>query len=127
MNTNLKQKTILIIEDEKTLRSILKTKLENNNFNVIEARNGKEGLETSLKKHPDLILLDIIMPIMNGMTMLKKLRKEGWGKDAQVMLLTNLDDTEKITESNKQNGYDYLLKTDWSIDDLINKIKNKLK
>jgi len=127
MNTSLNKKTILIVEDEKALRGILKTKFESNSFNVIEAENGREGLSVSLKKHPDLILLDIVMPIMDGMTMLKKLREDKWGKDAQVVLLTNLDDSEKITEAIKQNTYDYLLKTDWKLEDIISRIKKILK
>ena len=127
MNTSSNQKTILIVEDEKALRGILKTKLEANSFNVIEAENGKEGLKTSLKIHPDLILLDIVMPVMDGMTMLKKLREDKWGRDAQVVLLTNLDDSEKITEAIKQNTYDYLLKTDWKLEDIISRIKKILK
>ena len=121
-----KQKNILLVEDEKSLREILKKKLESNMFNILEAKNGEEGLRKSLEEHPDLILLDIVMPIMDGITMLKKLRKDKWGKDALVILLTNLASAEKKEESIEQNVSDYLIKSDWKIDDLIEKIKNKL-
>ena len=119
-------KTILIIEDEKPTRRILKDKLKSKKFNILEAQNGEEGLRISLEKHPDLILLDIVMPIMDGMTMLRRLRKDKWGKKAQVILLTNLSDTEKIKDSTQQNVSDYLIKTNWKINDLIKKIKSKL-
>ena len=119
-------KTILIIEDEKPTRRILKDKLKSKKFNILEAQNGEEGLRISLEKHPDLILLDIVMPIMDGMTMLRRLRKDKWGKKAQVILLTNLSDTGKIKDSTQQNVSDYLIKTNWKINDLIKKIKSKL-
>lgn len=119
-------KTILIIEDEKPTRRILKDKLKSKKFNILEAQNGEEGLRISLEKHPDLILLDIVMPIMDGMTMLRRLRKDRWGEKAQVILLTNLSDTEKIKDSTQQNVSDYLIKTNWKINDLIKKIKSKL-
>lgn len=120
------QKSILIVEDEKTLREILRDKLEISKFDVFEAKNGEEGLSISLEKHPDLILLDIIMPVMDGMTMLKKLREDEWGKNAQVLLLTNLTSAEKMTESIEQGVYHYLIKSDWKLHDLIKKIEDKL-
>ena len=70
------KKTILIIEDEKTLREPLKEELQENGFKVLEAENGESGLKSALEHHPDLILLDTVMPIMDGITMLKELKKE---------------------------------------------------
>ena len=126
MEEKLNKKNILIVEDEIILRRILKNKFESEGFNIIQAENGKEGLRVSLNKHPDLILLDIVMPVMDGMTMLKKLREDEWGRDAKVLLLTNLDDTETVKKSTKVNVNDYLVKTSWKIDDLIKKVKEKL-
>ena len=95
-------------------------------FNILEARDGKEGLRISLKEQPDLILLDIVMPIMDGMTMLRKLRKDKWGETAQIILLTNLTSVERKAETIEQNVSDYLIKSDWKIDNLIEIIKSKL-
>ena len=120
------KKTILIVEDEKPTMKILKDKLQANEFNVLVARNGEEGLRMSIKEHPDLILLDIVMPVMDGITMLKRLRKDKWGETAKIILLTNLNSTEKIEESIEQNVHDYLIKTNWEIAELIKKIKTKL-
>ena len=120
------KKTILIVEDEKPTIKILKDKLQANEFNVLVARNGEEGLRMSIKEHPDLILLDIVMPVMDGITMLKRLRKDKWGETAKIILLTNLNSTEKIEESIEQNVHDYLIKTNWEIAELIKKIKTKL-
>ena len=68
-------KKILIVEDELSLREALAKKLVSENFEVLEAENGQIGLEVATREKPDLILLDIIMPVMDGMTMLKKLKE----------------------------------------------------
>jgi DNA-binding response OmpR family regulator len=121
-----KKKKILIVEDEETLRSALNNKLTFEGFAVLEAKNGREGLEIALSAIPDLILLDIIMPVMDGMTMLKKLREDKWGKEAKVFMLTNLSDTEKVADAIAQGSFDYLVKTDWTLEDIIARIRKKL-
>jgi len=120
-------KKILIVEDEESLRNILRDKLSKNGFIVLEARNGEEGLTVALKEHPDLILLDVIMPEMDGITMLKKLREDDWGDEVTVIMLTNLIDTEKISGSIKHGPAEYFLKADLKIEDLVVKINKWLK
>lgn len=120
------KKTILIVEDESDLRQPLKEKLEYDGYVALEAENGKIGLEMALSKHPDLILLDIIMPVMDGMTMLQALRKDAWGKNVPVVILTNLNEAEKIGTSVESGVYDYLVKADWELDDITTLIKKKL-
>ncbi len=120
------KKTILIVEDERPLREALHDKLTRAGFSTLEAENGEEGLEVSLREHPDLILLDIVMPKMDGMTMLKKLREDKWGKDAKVIILTNLSDLENISEAVIQGSYEYILKSDWRIEDVIAKVRELL-
>ena len=80
----------------------------------------------AMQHHPDLILLDIIMPVMDGMTMLKKLRADEWGKKAEVIILTNLGDNEKVAEAMSQGSFDYLVKSDWNIADVAELVKKKL-
>lgn len=119
-------KTILIVEDEAPLRNALRDKLSRENFTVLEANNGEKGLEIALREHPDLILLDIIMPVMDGIIMLNKLRENEWGKTAKVFILTNLSDNEKMANAIKQGSYEYFLKSDWKIQEVIEKIHEKL-
>jgi len=119
-------KKILIIEDETALLKALIMKLETSEFVLTEATNGKDGLGMALRGHPDLILLDIIMPVMDGITMLRELRKDEWGKDAKVILLTNLSDAEKVEEAESQGVHDYLIKSDWRIEDVVKKINEVL-
>ena len=121
-----KKYKILIVEDEKPLREILVDNFKGEGFFVLVATNGEEGLKMALLEHPDFILLDIILPVMDGMTMLKKLREDEWGKEAKVMMLTNLSDPEKVSQALEQGSYDYLVKTDWHIDEVVQKVKEKL-
>lgn len=121
-----KKNTILIIEDEIDLRQLLKKKLSNEGFNILEADNGEMGLQTALSQHPDIILLDIIMPIMDGLSMLKELRQNEWGKGVTVIILSNLSEAEKVDAGMQKNVYDYLVKSDWEPDDIVNLIKEKL-
>lgn len=120
------KKTILLVEDDEQTIRVLAKKLEQENFFVLLAKNGEEGMETCLNNHPDLIILDIIMPKMDGVEMLKRLRQDKWGKTARVIVLTNLIDPEKEVEISKQKVRDLLIKTEWSIDDIIDKIKKEL-
>lgn len=119
-------KTILIVEDDLAIQRTLNDKLTKEGFNILLAKNGQEGLDISKASHPDLILLDIIMPVMDGMTMLKNLREDSWGKNADVILLTNLSEMKKVSEAFDLKVFNYLVKTDWSIADVVKKIKESL-
>lgn len=119
-------KTILVVEDEASLRDALLEKLSHEGFEVLHARNGEEGLSAALAKHPDLILLDIMMPKMDGLAALEKLRADAWGKSVRVIMLTNLSDNEKIAAAMKSQAFDYLVKSDVKIEEIIEKIKEKL-
>lgn len=121
------QKTILVIEDELSLSTALSDKLSREGFFILDAKNGQDGLNSALKNHPDLILLDIVMPVMDGMTMLKKLREDPWGKTVKVIILTNLTDGERVEEAVTHHSYEYLVKSDWKIEDISEKIKKELK
>lgn len=126
MESRNENKLILLVEDEVSLRQILAEKLTIEKYSVIEASNGKEALELSLERHPDLILLDIVMPVMDGLSMLQELRKDEWGADVPVILLTNLNDSTKEFESMEMGAFGYLVKADWKIDDVIAKITETL-
>lgn len=118
-------KTVLIIEDEDPIRWVLKDGLTKEGFNVLEAKNGQEGLDLALSRHPDLILLDLILPKMYGLDVLKKIRSDSWGKNAFVVVLSSIDDS--ITKEAEALGVkDYLIKKDWKLDEAIKFIKSKL-
>jgi len=92
-------KKILIVEDEAPILQALSDKLSRENFEVYEARDGEEGLDSAFKNQPDLILVDVMMPKMNGMTMLKKLREDERGVNIPVIILTNLSEVPRLIDS----------------------------
>ena len=124
-----KQQTILIVEDEPTLLKVYAEELGDEKFRVLKATNGQQGLELALREKPDLILLDILMPIMDGLTMMDKLReKDLYGKNVPIILLTNLSASEeKIMQAITKNepAY-YLVKSDWTLQDVVEKIRERL-
>jgi len=124
-----KQK-VLVVEDDLPVLRALVDKLDREGFDVISATNGVEGLEAALSNHPDLILLDILMPIMDGTTMLKKLRQKNvWGKKVPVILLTNLSNAEQKVMKNiieSEPAY-YLVKSNWSITEVIKRVREALR
>ena len=119
-------KKILIVDDETVLADLLSAKIGSEGFSVIVARDGEEGLEKALAERPDLILMDIIMPKMDGITVLKKLRHDPWGKNAPVIILTNLNTAEAVEDSIASGAYDYLVKIDYTLEDLVKIIKKRL-
>ncbi len=112
-------KKILIVEDDKLLIKALSSKLKEEKYEVFEAYDGEEGLTAAKKHKPDLILLDINMPKMNGLTMLKKMREPDWGADMVVMVLTNYNEKEKVSEALSQYVYRCLVKSDWDLDQIV--------
>lgn len=123
MSTN---KKILIVEDDPLLSKTLEDALRDAKFDVILSRDGEEGLATAFSNHPDLILLDILMPKMDGLTMYKKLQEDEWGKQVAVMMLTAVTDKDKIVEAKQGGVYYYLIKENFEPKDVVNKIKERL-
>lgn len=120
------KKIILVVEDEEPLQMVLHDILNVEGYEVLKAKDGAEGLEISLREHPDLILLDILMPKMGGLEMLKKLREDQWGKTASVIVLTNLSDNEDIAKAVEEDVFEYFVKTDIKIDEVIARIREKI-
>ncbi len=126
-----KKVTILIIEDETIISKTYAEELRYEGFEVFTAGNGKDGLQAAFLKKPDLILLDILMPIMDGLTMMGKLRKKNaYGKNVPVILLSNLSSSEekilKAITNTKNEPTAYFVKSDWDLDDVVAKIKEVL-
>src|SRR3989344_199117 len=123
---NNKKQIILIVEDELPLLNAYADRFMEEGFVVLKASNGQEGLDLAIKEKPDLILLDILMPVMDGLTMMQKLRENNaWGKTVPIILLTNLSaDEKKIKQIVSENSPAYyLVKLDWSLSAIIEKAK----
>ncbi len=122
-----KKKILLIIEDEINLLTLLRDEFVKEGLDVLTAIDGVTGLSLALTKHPDLILLDLILPKKDGMSVLRELRQDSWGMDVPVIILSNLSEAEKISEASEKEVFDYLVKADWKLEDVIKKVKDKLK
>jgi DNA-binding response OmpR family regulator len=118
---------LVIAEDDALLLRSLKDRFMKEGFEVFPAQNGLEAMKLTLENHPDILLLDIVMPVMDGMSALKRIREDEWGKTAQIILLTNLSDSEKVAEAVSEGVYDFLIKVDWKLDDLVKKVQAQLK
>lgn len=118
---------ILIVEDEIPLRKALVDTLLNEGFEVLEARDGGEGLETALSDKPDLILLDLLMPRMSGIQVMEKLRADVWGKKVPIVILTNrIPDDQIMADVTKYEPAYYLVKATLNLDEVVLKVKATL-
>lgn len=120
-------KRILIVEDNTTLVKALSISLKEEKFEVYEAHNGEEGLASAEKLLPDLILCDINMPKMDGLTMLSRIRGTKWGKNLLFIMLTNYSDQQKISEALSNSVFTYLVKSDWDLSQIVDEVKKNLK
>ena len=117
---------ILIVEDEEILLTALSEELMQQGFNVVGAKDGVEGVEATEKEKPDLILLDLVMPRLDGIGALKQIKERPDIKDIPVVILTNLSDYDKISDALSLGAMDYLVKANYRLEDLVNKIKTVL-
>lgn len=116
-------KRILIVEDEPDIREAMAEAVEQAGFLVSIAENGQIGFEKATQEKPDLILLDIVMPVMDGHETLKKLRNDPWGKTAKVIMLTSMDDVQNIGSAHENKITDYIIKAHSSLEEIVKKIK----
>jgi two-component system, chemotaxis family, chemotaxis protein CheY len=96
---------ILIAEDSQFMRSVLKDALSSENFDIVEAENGKEAIEKYEEENPDLVLLDIIMPEVDGIEVLKKI-----GKQAKIIVISAVGQDKMLEEAKELGAVDYIIK-----------------
>ncbi len=117
---------VLIADDEKDLLDLYAQVFRDDGFETIAVENGEEGLTSALKEHPDIILIDIQMPKMNGIEMLKKLREDPWGELVPVIMLTNLSGEQEISDSMHLKIYRYIIKASTNPIEIVHEIKTIL-
>lgn len=121
-------KKILIVEGEPALLRVLSDKFAAEGYTVLESKNGLTGLTVALEEKPDVILLDILMPELDGMEMMRRLRDANdYGKKVPIVILTNLDADEKITWAvAKDEPAYYLIKSNVDMDEIVEKVKQSV-
>jgi DNA-binding response OmpR family regulator len=117
------KKKILIIEDDEMICSMYKTKFEAENYEVYTAQNGADGLEIAKKMKPQMVLLDIILPQIDGFTILEAIKKDSKTKKIPVIMLTNLGTDEDKEKGRKLGAVDYLVKANLTPAQVSQKIK----
>ncbi len=118
--------TIVIIEDDPVISQMYRMKLESDGFSVHVATNGKDGIAIVEKVKPDLILLDMQMPGMNGDEALSEIRKHDWGKHIPVIILTNLGEEEAPKHLRSLGIESYIVKADLTPRQVVDRIKQTL-
>ncbi len=120
-------KQILIIEDDQILREMYKDKMEGSGFSVRTAVDGEEGLAMALQNHPDLILLDVLMPKLDGIKVMESLREDAWGKNTPIIILTNLNvDGELLNKIITDRPTYCMMKIGVTPEEVMQKAKNIL-
>lgn len=117
---------VLIVDDDAFLSGIYATKLELEGFLVVTARDGEEGLKAAMREKPDLILLDVLMPKLDGFEVLKRLKADAETKPIPVIMLTNLGQKEDIEKGLQDGAVDYLIKAHFVPAEAVEKIKKVL-
>ncbi len=117
---------ILLVEDDSFLLGMYATKFEMEDFKVIMAEDGEKAIRVALKEAPDIILLDIILPKVNGFEVLRQLKADRATADIPVILLTNLSQKDEIEQGLKMGAADYLIKAHFMPSEVVDKIKKML-
>jgi len=127
MNKPTNTQTILVAEDDASMRKLLASVLQQAGYLVIEAENGKDGLDMAMAKKPVLIVTDNFMPLMNGLDMVAEIRKDAsWGSAVPVILMTNISDMSAVNKSLQTGGIDYLMKSDVELNQIVALVKQRL-
>jgi two-component system alkaline phosphatase synthesis response regulator PhoP len=120
-------KKILIVEDEKVLAEMYRDKFEKEGFEVVLGFDCRDGLDKAKAEKPDLILLDILLPVENGVSFLKRMREEPEISSIPVVAFSNYDDPETKKEALKLGIEEYLIKTNYTPQQIVDRVKKHLR
>jgi DNA-binding response OmpR family regulator len=119
-------KKVLIVEDDEFLRSLTAKRLEKDGYQVVVAVDGESSLGIASEQMPDLILLDLLLPGLNGFEVLDKLKSNDETKAVPVIVFSNLGQQEDIEKATKAGADDFLIKANFTLDDVVSKINSFL-
>jgi DNA-binding response OmpR family regulator len=118
---------VLIVEDDSFLANIYKTKFDMEGFKVSVSENGEAGWNDVKKKKPDIVLLDILLPKMDGFAVLEKLKTDADVKNIPIILLTNLGQKDDVQKGLDMGASDYLIKAHFKPSEVVEKVRSVLK
>ncbi len=125
-NVSNGKKFILVIEDDKFYGNIFLAKFTEEGYDIVVANDGQKGLEEAKKRMPDLILLDLIMPVMDGFEALKALKSDPALAQVKVMILSNLGQEDDVKKAIEMGAVDYMIKANVSLQEAVDKVKKFL-
>lgn len=125
---NERKPKILIVEDEAAILRVLCRVFEGEGFQTLSAEDGQKGLAVGLREEPDLVLFDIVMPRMDGITMLTHMRREGgeWGKRMKAIVYSNLSYNETRDEAKDAGISDFLVKLNVRLEEVVRRVREEL-
>ena len=112
-------KRVLLVEDDASIRELFAMALLNTGLDIAMAENGEQGVKIALERHPDLILLDIDMPLLNGFETAAKIRADEWGKTVPIIFLTNRSDARDHAYASHQHPDRYIVKADMPVQEIV--------
>ncbi len=122
----IEKRKILIVEDDVFFRELLLKKFQKENFDVFIAKDGKEGFAYLESNSPDIIVLDLILPDLNGYEILSMLKREKKTKGVPVVVLSNLGQQEEMEKAMALGAADFLIKVNFTLEEIVEKIKQVL-
>jgi len=120
-------KKILIVEDDKFLRELITKKLKEEGYETVGAGDGEEGIEKAKKESPDIILLDLILPGIDGFEVLSRIKDDSAVSSIPVVILSNLGQREEVEKGLKMGAVDYMIKAHFTPGEITEKVKSILK
>ena len=121
---SMKKPSVLIVEDNENIRTLYQAAFEAIDIDVYTAENGEEGVQLALKHRPSVILMDIMMPGMNGHEAMEKIRLDRrYGRTAKVVYLTNMSDAENVAYAVEHGSDDYIVKANTDVKEVVNKVR----
>lgn len=121
------RKKILLVEDDQLISRAYRFALGEAGFNVVLADDGKVALQKIKEEKPDLILLDIVMPVLNGFEVLEKLNKQSKKESPPVIIISNLGQQADISRGKKLGAVDFLVKSNISLKDMVEVVKKQFR
>lgn len=120
------KKNILIIEDDEFFRELISNNLSSGGFGIFQAPDGQKGIEKAKESKPDLVLLDLLLPKIDGFEVLASLKGDPETSSIPIIILSNLDSKEDIEKGLKLGATDFLIKSQFGSDEIVTKIKKIL-
>jgi len=124
MNAN--RRTVLIVDDDNMLVNMYRAKFCHENYDVLTAYNGEQGLDLIKDRKPEFVVMDVMMPKMDGLEVLRHIRETPDIKDTPVLMISNEGKAEFVNEAKKYGAKDYMVKADYNPEDIVKKVSSYL-